>query len=326
MIARAPRCATGARRRACIIAVVALGALAASCASGDGSAAPPASTTTTTTVPLALRLCNGSRPEQIGTLEGDDLKELSGLAASRTHPGVFWAHNDSGDTPRVFAVDRTGARRATVAVEVPQAIDWEDIAIADKTIYVGDIGDNAKSRPSIVVYRFTEPALTATTVPAATFVLHYPDGAHDAETLMVDPVGRQLVIVTKVFDGRSGVYTTPLASPGTLTKIATLSLGALQLATAGDISANGDAVVVRTYQRVFMWQRRDSEPLAETFARSPCSTLAPLERQGEALALLPNGAGYVTSSEGVGAPIHEVDAGTAAPTTTTAPATSTTGG
>jgi hypothetical protein len=318
---RATRFSRGARRRACVgIAVVAFGIAVASCSSGGDSAALPPSTTTTTTVPLASRLCNGGRPQQTGTLQGDDLRELSGLAASRMHPGIFWAHNDSGDTPRIFAIDRTGARHATTAVNVPQAIDWEDIAIADKTIFVGDIGDNTRSRASIVVFRITEPALSATAVSADSLVLHYPDGAHDAETLMVDPIERQLVIVTKELDGRSGVYTTPLATPGTLTKVATLSLGVLQLATAGDISARGAAVVIRTYQTVFVWSRRGGERLGATLSREPCTLRAPLERQGEALALLPDGGGFVTSSEGVGAPVHVVDAGTTAPPPTSSTA------
>ena len=60
---------------------------------------------------------------------------------------MFWAHNDSGDVPRIFAIDRSGALRATVAVNVPAAVDWEDIAIDGKTIYIGDIGDNGAARP-----------------------------------------------------------------------------------------------------------------------------------------------------------------------------------
>ena len=77
---------------------------------------------------------------------------------------MFWAHNDSGDVPRIFAIDRSGALRATVAVNVPAAVDWEDIAIDGKTIYIGDIGDNSAARPSIFVYRVAEPALTAKSV------------------------------------------------------------------------------------------------------------------------------------------------------------------
>ncbi len=32
-----------------------------------------------------------------GTLHSPRVKESSGIAASRAHPGVLWTHNDSGD-------------------------------------------------------------------------------------------------------------------------------------------------------------------------------------------------------------------------------------
>ena len=155
------------------------------------------------------------------------------------HADVLWAHNDSGDTARIFAIDLTGALRATVDVDVAKAIDWEDIAADGTTLYVADIGDNQRARTEIFVYRVTEPALTATSADAEKITLRYPDGAHDAEALMVDPVGKQLVVVTKEAAGTSHVYTTPLAAPGPLQEQTTLSLGIGQLVTAGDIERDG---------------------------------------------------------------------------------------
>ncbi len=216
--------------------------------------------------PLAAKLCNGTAPKQVGKLASAQVKELSGLAASRRTAGVFWANNDSGDVPRIFAIDRSGARRATVAVNVPAAVDWEDIAIDGETIYIGDIGDNTAIRPSIVVYRVTEPGLTAKSVNATTFTLHYPDGPHNAEALMVDPLRRQLVIV-KELTGTSKVYVTSLDKPGALTAVKTRALGAGRLVTAGDISANGAVVALRTYGQVLIWERKGSESLATTLAR-----------------------------------------------------------
>ena len=36
--------------------------------------------------------------EEVGAVP-DELRESSGLAISRTQPGVLWSHNDSGDSP-----------------------------------------------------------------------------------------------------------------------------------------------------------------------------------------------------------------------------------
>jgi hypothetical protein len=277
-----------------MLAVVATSAAIASC--GSPKPAPRGSSV----------LCTGTSATRVGTLQSPEITELSGLAASRAHPGVLWGHNDSGDVPRIFAIDESGKLRATVHINVPVAHDWEDIAITGTTIYIGDIGDNDAERSSILVHRVAEPALQDATVGATTFTLQYPDGAHDAEALMIDPLGQRLLIVTKVLSGRSSVYATSLAHPGALTRIATLALGVGQLVTAGDISADGESVALRTYTAVYLWSRRGSENLATTFTRSPCRRSPSLERQSEAIAIAPAGDAYVTSSEGMNAPIWRV--------------------
>ena len=158
-------------------------------------------------------------------------------------------------------------RRVTLAGA--DAVDWEDIAAQNGVLYVGDIGDNAAQRPEIVVYRLPEPG-AAGEVEAERIVLRYADGPHDAEALFIDPVEQQLVIVTKALDGNSGVYATPLDTPATLERVADLSLGAAQLVTAGDISAAGAVIALRTYGTVFVWDRQEGETIAEAFAREPC--------------------------------------------------------
>ncbi len=53
----------------------------------------------------------------------------SGLAVSRTQPGVLWAHNDSGDAPMLYAIDLKGtAPGEGRGARTPWRIDWEDIA------------------------------------------------------------------------------------------------------------------------------------------------------------------------------------------------------
>src|SRR5262245_4887371 len=43
-----------------------------------------------------------------GTITAGAITELSGIAASRLTPGVWWVNNDSGDTARVFAIADDG--------------------------------------------------------------------------------------------------------------------------------------------------------------------------------------------------------------------------
>ena len=44
-------------------------------------------------------------PETVATVADDRLDEISGIIASRRNPHVWWVHNDSGDTARIFASD-----------------------------------------------------------------------------------------------------------------------------------------------------------------------------------------------------------------------------
>src|SRR5205823_4060463 len=51
------------------------------------------------------------------TIGDSRIAESSGLAASRTHPGIYWTHNDSSDGPYVYAVDgRTGRTVARITL------------------------------------------------------------------------------------------------------------------------------------------------------------------------------------------------------------------
>lgn len=153
-----------------------------------------------------------------------DLKEISGLVASSKNPDVVWVHNDSGDTARIFAVDaKTGATLGTYTLSGAKAVDWEDIDIGpgpvqgQSYIYVGDIGDNGLSRSSVTVYRVPEPVVTgtasrptkATLSGVDTFNLKYPDGPHNAESLIVDPKSGEMVIIDKTSSGTPTIYEAP---------------------------------------------------------------------------------------------------------------------
>jgi hypothetical protein len=71
---------------------------------------------------------------------------------------VFWVHNDSGDEPRIFAIDARGALLCEVQVEGARNVDWEDITTDDSGhLYLGDFGNNRNRRQDLVVYVVDEP-------------------------------------------------------------------------------------------------------------------------------------------------------------------------
>jgi hypothetical protein len=292
--------------------VLALGAALGLTACG-GAETPATATTSAAPVrpaPAARpALCGPMRVVKTGTVDAAEATELSGLVVSHTQPGVLWSHNDSGDRPRVFALRTDGRVMASLDVPGAEAVDWEDMAIGPGgDLLIGDIGDNGGARANIDVYRVPEPRLPAVggvTAPATRLRLRYPDGPHDAETLLADPRTGELVVITKRLDGRSAVFTGRVPKRGvpaqaTLRARGTLRFGFGGLATAGDVSADGRTVVVRTYSGFSVWTRRPGVSLAATLRRTPCSgrvSLVP-EGQGEAVALTRSGRSFFTVPEG----------------------------
>lgn len=296
--------------------VVVVALVVAACGGDDDSSPSTTAPDTTSTSEAASSssaddLCaDDSEMEEIGTVEEPALGEVSGIGASRRNPGVLWAHNDSGAGPDVYALAEDGATLGRYRLEGAEAFDWEDMALGAEHLYIGDIGDNAAQRDEIVVYRVAEP----TADPAAsgteetlsgveTLTLTYEDGPHDAETLLADPMTGDLYVVSKQWDGEvSGLYRVPAdAAPGTpvvMERLGDVTGTAGQMATAGDIAADGSLVAVRTYNKILLWDRAPDQPLADALAAEPCEAPVPFEIQGEALSFTPEGHGYLTLPEG----------------------------
>jgi hypothetical protein len=261
----------------------------------------------------------------VGALRLKSMDEISGIAASGINPGLYYVHNDSGDTSRFFAIYPTGEVKATIYFKgdpkEPLGVhDCEDIAVGPgpapgkSYVYLGDIGDNYSVRKYLTVYRMEEQTAwtgdsTCHTM-AVPIHLKYPDGPKDAETLMVDPIEKLLYIVSKRQDSVT-VYTTPLIyKPNdtvVLTKRCRLYFSGLKVfkwITAGDISKDGQQVLLKSYVHVYYWRRQHNEPICQTMQR-PYELLPYIqERQGEGIGFTPDGKGYYTCSEGVYTPIY----------------------
>jgi hypothetical protein len=293
--------------RAAVLALLA--AVVAGCGgSGAAHSSPPAAprAAAPTTAPRPPALCGRLRPRVTGRVGDPSANELSGLVRSRSQPGLLWSHDDSGAGPVLFGLRADGSVVTRPTVTGAQAVDWEDIAAGPApagpaALYIGDIGDNASRRPSVDVYRVAEPRAAAmATAPAARLRLRYPDGAHDAEALLVDPLRGDLVIVTKAL-GAARAYRASASLPaGSQTTLRRGPAIALSLVTAGDVSADGRIVVLRGYDRLAVWARDGREPLTTTLRRAPCFSPTSLagEGQGEAIALDRRGASFVTVAEG----------------------------
>lgn len=248
------------------------------------------------------------------------LQELSGLAASRVHDGVLYGHNDSGDVARFFAFTSAGAAAGEFTVTGEKAVDWEDVAAgpcdAGRCLFFADIGDNDEQRDEVWLVKIAEPALPTdptkpVEVPGERVRFVYPDGAHNSETLLVHPTTGDAYVVTKTEPGPSVVYklAAPLiAGPArTATKVGALQLpaGVSLLVTGGDVHPCGDRFLLRTYSALLEYRAPPGAPFEAAFDATPTPLLAPSfgeEPQGEAVAYLATGLGFVTGSED---PLHK---------------------
>jgi hypothetical protein len=268
--------------------------------------------------------CGGAWGDVVdaGLLGEPALVELSGLVASRAHPGVLYAHNDSGDTARFFALDEHAQALGEFDLTGASASDWEDIGLGPcptgTCVYLGDIGDNRRIRTDYAVYRVAEPQVEVG-APAGVVAISawdrlpytYPgDEKNNCESLFVHPVSGRVYLVTKETNGvpsRVFRFPEPL-TPGvsaTLELVATLPFPTTSDAplTAADVNPCGTAVLLRMYNRLVELRLPAGAPFEDVFARPPITVPVADEPQGEAVAYRADGLGYFTSSEVVSGPV-----------------------
>ena len=295
------------------------------------SASPPVTANSQRTTNPSKRAESYGPPTQLARLKDPAITESSGIIASRTTPGVYWTHNDSGDGPFIYSFDRQGKSRGVWRVSGAAARDWEDIAAGpgpDRNrsyLYVGDIGDNDGQRTTIDVYRFVEPTIRAedvrstkskpqSTETAEAIHLRYPDGKHDAETLLVHPVTGDLYVITKELWGKANVYkaAAPLDPSGTIKMV---HLGGLNIpsllggfVTGGDISPDGRRVALCDYLRGYEIVIGDRAVRSfDAIWKEPIKVIALGQRkQGEAICYRLDGKALLSTSEGSHSPLIEI--------------------
>jgi len=243
-----------------------------------------------------------------GEIQDKFIDESSGIAPSRISAGVFYTHNDSGDTARFFRFNTQCQLTGIFSLKGATATDWEDMSSAKiggkSFLYFGDIGDNAEKRKSIKVYRVPEPSGDGRELTQFdTYTLNYPDGAHNAETLMVHPSTGDLYIVTKTSKAPSKVF--KLKKPAKsgdyeLTQIGELEVPILmssgKLITGGAISPDGKFVVLRTYLLAYEYPVKGK---FDTWMKSsPTSIRTILDEQNESICYTIDGRNMLSSSEG----------------------------
>jgi len=179
----------------------------------------------------------GSDVERIGTISDPEIKECSGVVASRQFPDVFWTHND-GKKEQLFAINRKGETLAEFKVKGAKFEDWEDITLdANNNLYAADTGNNNEKRQTIAVYQFPEPNPKSggkSVHIARQWTARYPLVPRDCESILV--IGTNCFLISKVTHNRlAEVFTFALqdsAEPITLKALGSLLINSPVTAAA----------------------------------------------------------------------------------------------
>ena len=257
----------------------------------------------------------------LAVLEDSRINESSGLAASRTHPGCLWVHNDSGDQPRLFLVRRDGRTCGTVMLRGADAIDWEDMCSFELNeqpwLLVADVGDNTGqrgiSRQPCCLYLMPEPRDLAdgeerTANIAVRITLEWPNGPINCESVAVDVQRKEILLLEKSGPFQCRLFRLPLdLQQAQQTLVATqIAVAAIPFATAIDISPDGRSMAVVSMWGGMILRKNADESWETAFQRQPTPVIVPKRRQGETVCFDVRGETLLLNSEGAGQPLWEV--------------------
>lgn len=269
------------------------------------------------TAPPAKPIVYGAGRE-LAKLANQVITESSGLACSHAVPGVFWTHNDSGGKAQLYAFNLKGEDLGAYFVQGAAARDWEDMcsfSIAGRHfLLVADVGDNKAERKVCTVYIANEPASIAKQAKPPSLTLFarqdfaYEDGSHNCEAAAVDPVRREIILVSKTNDPICKAYVLPLPLEKNPKKTVAKAIATLTIPTtcAMDISPDGLRALVLTYGDAHEYTRQPDEDWSKGFARQPRVIKMPGRAQGESVCYGADGVTIYLTSEKTPTPLLEV--------------------
>lgn len=272
-----------------------------------------------------------------GFVTNKNLNEISGIAISHKNEGIIWVNNDSGNAASLYAINQEGKHLATVHISNVENNDWEDLAIFDykgeRYILIADVGDNAAKRKRYQVHIIKEPRLSSTRQlykeisikPAWSITFTYPDNPRDSESVAVDIVNEEIILLSKR-ELPKKLFTLPLKTDSkekfTVAKLlgeipdfpapAQQRFGLLDfmnisnMPTAIDISADNSKLAVLTYSSVYVYFKQKEESWLTAFSRAPKEMDFPKLQQAEAMGFDKEAKNIYITSEKIPAPIFKI--------------------
>ena len=201
--------------------------------------------------------------------------------------------------------------------------DWEDICIGpgpeagSDYLYIADIGDNFSNRNKKIIHRIKEPTIEFDSLQTPfdiktkdfeTIIFKYPDGNRDAEAIMIDPLTKDLFVLSK---RESSVHLYRLPYPQSVSTINIAEkIGNLTISperryyrsdqvTSADISRDGQKILIKTYYNIILIERSKEDPMSSILSSNQRNLYYIREIGGEAVCWRWDQEGYYTISEEV---------------------------
>ena len=232
--------------------------------------------------------------EKLYELDFDPISEMSGMVKSKRFSDVYWLHNDSGDTARLFAVNGQGevlfpsflsfhgqelklgkkpwpGHRINLAVNY----DWEDIAVDKDWIYIADTGNNGNARRDLGIYVVPEfnPAMIESSRSIRFYAFRYPQQEYfpakqwhyDSEALFV--LDNHIYLITKHrvagrfsrFEKGANLYRLDNLASGEMNEAVLIdSHPGLFAITAADLSPDATQLAVLGYRQLSVFPAPES--------------------------------------------------------------------
>ena len=212
----------------------------------------------------------GTPPWQpTGKYTHPDIRESSGIVASKQFEGVYWTLNDSGNPAVLYATKRNGELIREIKVRGTGNFDWEALGIDDKgQIWIGDIGNNSRMRfdLNVVVVKEPDPNTDTEAEVIVKYPYRYPDKNVDAEGMFI--ADGMPYVISKEQSG-AVLYRFPALKAGTKQVLERVGeFTGAKLVTGAGISTDGKRLAVCTYNSLWVYHG-EADNLAQMIQGKP---------------------------------------------------------
>ena len=183
------------------------------------------------------------------------LKEISAIEKTALS-NTLWVIQDAGNNNHLYGLNTKGDIIKDISIDNIQNIDWEDLTSDHLgTIYIGDFGNNNKTRKDFTIYKVSNPDKAGTTAKAEVISFKLPKKmkSQDFESFFLyngnfyifskSDKNCKLFTVPNTIGNHTAHYISEEKLKGKHTKV-----------TSADISDDGKTVVLLNHSQLWVLQ------------------------------------------------------------------------